>query len=112
MTNQPGESSSMHHGLQHASRRSARRGHAALWVAAVTCISVSYTPAARGANKTWIGNAGSYATDANWSPSGVPTFTDVIQFPPASGAIVLFPSSATSFAVAGLLERGGAFAEL
>src|ERR1043165_818147 len=90
--------------------KSSRRRNAALWVAAVSCISVSYLPSAK-ANKTWIANTGSYATDANWSPSGVPTFRDVIEFNGLHPGTIAFPST-TSYAVAGFLEKNGGYSDL
>jgi hypothetical protein len=101
--------------LSHARRNraeqtSTRRRHVALWLAAVSAISVSFVPSVQ-ANKTWTANTGSYATDANWSPNGVPTAGDTIEFGPLHPGIISFPAT-TSFAVAGLLEKGGVYTEM
>jgi T5SS/PEP-CTERM-associated repeat protein len=87
-----------------------RRRHVTLWLAAVSSISTSYVPSAR-ANKTWIANTGSYTADANWAPNGVPTSSDTIEFGPLHPGGVTFPAT-TSFTVAGLVEKGGAYSQL
>ena len=110
MANHTGESSFVDHGRSHMRNSSQRRRRTVLWLAAVSCISVSYVPSAR-ANKTWVSSSGSFTTDTNWSPNGVPIQTDVIEFGPAHAATIFFPPT-TSFAVGGFVEKGGAYSEL
>ena len=78
--------------------------------AAATVAVVVWSPSRAEANKTWIGNTGSFNLDGNWSPTGVPGSSDVIEFNASDLAKVYFPTL-TNSTVGGLLEKGGAYAE-
>ena len=59
------------------------------------------------ATKTWVGGAGSWDNAADWSPGGVPTFSDNAVI--GAGANVAFPSS---FVQASSVSLGGPTAVL